>query len=121
MASESLERKTRAKALKLKRSKLYPAVVVGAEKSKVKSVGLSGLLNSVDMANKLNKKLKSLGTLYKKRNGNSLGCCAEVNAANDVLVKQPSLKLAQIVFSTPIRPRTMQKIKICKNCKQTFS
>ena len=121
MASASLEIKTRAKALKLKRRKLCPAVVVGAEKSRVKSVGQSGLLNSADIVNKLNKKLKSLGTLYKKRNGNSLGCCVEINAANDVLVKQPTLKLDQIVFSTPIRPRTMQKIKMCKNSKQTFS
>ncbi len=120
MASEALERKTRNYALKLKRSKNYVAMVVGAEFSRTKSVDKSKLLCSTDMVSKLKNRLKSLGNLYSKKNGNTIGCCAEVNAGNDILKKKPNLNLNQIRFSTPIRPRTQQKMKMCYNCKQTF-
>ena len=120
MASESINRRTRKYAESLKRERDYPAVVVGAEYSRTKSINTSRQLAAINMVNKLKIRLKSIGNLYSKVNGNSIGCCAEVNAANDVLVKKPYLKLGEIDFSTPIRPRTMQKIKMCKNCKQTF-
>jgi len=120
MASKSLERKTRFFALKQKRNKSFPAVVVGAEKSRSKNVDKSGLLNSSEMVKKLKMRLKSIGDLYTKVNGNSIGCCAEVNAANRLLMKKPYIDLNEIVFSTPIRPRTMQKVKMCQNCKNTF-
>ncbi|HUH52069.1 MAG TPA: hypothetical protein VLZ11_08215 [Flavobacterium sp.] len=120
MASESLERKTRNYSLKLKKNKNYVAMVVGAEFSRSKNVNQSKLLCSSEMVSKLEKKLKTLGTLYTKRNGNTIGCCAEVNAGNDILRKKPYLNLDEIIFSTPIRPRTQQKMKMCNNCKQTF-
>ncbi|MBR9847346.1 MAG: hypothetical protein GYB35_15140 [Algicola sp.] len=120
MASESLERKTRFYSLKLKKNKNYVAMVVGAEFSRYKNVNRSKLLCSTEMVSKLEKKLKTLGDLYTKRNGNTIGCCAEVNAANDILRKNSYLDLNDIVFSTPIRPRTQQKMKMCNNCKLTF-
>ncbi len=121
MASKSLERKTRKYSLKLKKQKKYVAMVIGAEYSRTKSVNKSKLLCSTDMVKILKNKLKTLGELYTKRYGNTIGCCAEVNAGNDILLKRPYLKLNQISFSTPIRPRTQQKRKVCKNCKQTFN
>ena len=121
MASESLERKTRNFAIKQRKNKSYPAVVVGAEKSRSKNVDKSGLLNSSEMVKKLKVKLKTIGDLYTRVNGNSIGCCAEVNAANRLLKKKPYLNLNDIIFSSPIRPRTMQKVKVCKNCRITFS
>ena len=121
MASQSLERRTTNYALRLKRHNYYPAMVVGAEKSRSKNVDKSGLLCSTEMVTKLKNKLKEFGSLYSKVNGNYIGCCAEVNAANNLLKKKPYLNLNQIVFSKPIRPRTMQKLKMCRNCKTTFN
>lgn len=120
MSSESINRKTKNFALKLKRQRIFPAVVVGAEKSKTKSVAKSGLLESNKMVKKLMLRLKSLGDLYTEQGGNIIGCCAEVNAGNDILLKKPYLNLNEISFGTPLRPRTMQSIRICNNCNQTF-
>ena len=53
--------------------------------------------------------------------GNFLGCCAEVHAANKLLFKAKYIDVEDIKFSDAIRPRTMQKIKTCKNCKTTFN
>lgn len=121
MASQSLERKTHYFALRLKRHNYFPAMVVGAEKSRIKNVDKSGLLCSTEMVSQLKSKLKQIGELYTKVNGNYIGCCAEINAANNLLKKKPYLKLTQIVFSKPTRPRTMQKLKMCKNCNITFN
>ena len=121
MSLETLNRRTRKFAESCRKKNSYPAVVVGAQKSRSKSYCKSGALNQIDIVSKLKKRLKSIGNLYGRINGNVLGCCAEANAANDLLVKKPHLKLNEIEFSTPLRPRTMQKIKMCKNCKQTFS
>jgi len=121
MATPFLERKNKNYALKLKKDKSYPAVVVGAENSYFKKVDKSGPISPNEIVNKLRDKLLSIGNLYSKVNGNTIGCCAEVNAANKVLIKKPYLGLNQIEFSTPIRPRTMQKVPMCKNCNKTFS
>jgi hypothetical protein len=121
MASKSLERRTKNYSLKLKKQKHFVAMVVGAEFSRTKNVNKSKLLCSTEMVSKLKIKLKSIGNLYTKQNGNTIGCCAEVNAGNDLLRKKPYLNLNEIVFSTPIRPRTQQKMKMCKNCKLTFN
>lgn len=72
---------------------------------------------------KLEKKLKSLGVIGKKRAGcdNVLGACAEPHAARKVLSHfGKRMGLNQILFSKALRPRTMEDVPYCKNCKDTF-
>ena len=72
---------------------------------------------------KLENKLKSLGKIGKQRNGtkNPIGACAEPHAAHKVL-KHFGLRMTlnQVVFSTALRPRTMEKVDYCQNCIDTF-
>lgn len=52
---------------------------------------------------------------------NYIGNCAEPHAANLLLKglrKTPSI--VDFVFGDTIRPRTMQVLPYCKNCKKTF-
>lgn len=120
MASEKLERRTKAFSLNYKKDKMYPSVVVGAEFSYYKRVDKSGPINPNILVNTLKNKLGNIGNLFTKVNGNIIGCCAEVNSANQILIKKPFLKLNKIQFSKALRPRTMQEIPQCKNCKLTF-
>ncbi len=121
MSSESINRKTVQFALKLKSIRNYPAAVVGAEHKKFKAVASSGLCDSNIMVKSLKIRLKTIGNLYENFNGNTLGCCAEVNAGNRILIKKPFLDLDQINFSRALRPRTMQNIPMCRNCILTFT
>ena len=120
MASQRLERKTNAIALNYKKDKMYPSVVVGAEFSYFKRVDKSGPINPNVLVKSLRNSLSTIGNLFTKANGNTIGCCAEVNSANQVLIRRPYLRLNQIQFSKAIRPRTMQEIPKCTNCKLTF-
>jgi hypothetical protein len=120
MASEKLERKTNAVALNYKKDKMFPSAIVGAEFSYFKRVDQSGAINPNVLVKTLRNSLVTIGNLFTKANGNTIGCCAEVNSANQILLKRPFLKLNQINFSKALRPRTMQEIPKCKNCKLTF-
>ncbi|WP_379968569.1 hypothetical protein [Epilithonimonas sp. UC225_85] len=101
-------------------SRPFPAVVVGAEFSYFKKTDKSKQIDSQILVRKLRDKLLTIGELYSKQNGNSVGCCAEVNCANQILIKRPFANLNNIKFSKAYRPRTMQVIPKCKNCKITF-
>ena len=71
----------------------------------------------------LENKLKSLGGIGKVRVGckNVIGACAEPHAARRVLNHFGNrISLNQVVFSTALRPRTMEKVDYCQNCKDTF-
>lgn len=71
----------------------------------------------------LENKLKSLGRIGKVRRGckNVIGACAEPHAARKVLNHFGNrISLNQMVFSTAFRPRTMEKVDPCQNCKDTF-
>ena len=120
MASPQLERKNRNFALALRSSGEYPATVVGAEYSYFKVVDKSGPILPTILVKILSKRLNKIGTLYDKVNGNTLGCCAEINSANKILLKRPSLEVNKITFSKALRPRTMQIVPVCQNCKETF-
>nr|WP_315247452.1 hypothetical protein [uncultured Flavobacterium sp.] len=120
MASTILERKNINYALHLKREKKFPSVVVGAEYSYFKKVCRSGPISPNLIVDSLRNKLLRIGDLYSEVNGNSIGCCAEVNSANKILILRPFVPLKAISFSKPIRPRTMQEVPVCKNCKLTF-
>jgi hypothetical protein len=99
-----------------------PAVVVGAEYSGRRVFAHSRPCDS-NMRNSLRKKLRELGDLYIPRygNGNPVGNCAEVNAAQLLMIDMEKLKIEDIIFSTPRRPRTKQPVAICENCKLTFN
>ena len=119
--SHILQLKTRIFAENLKRNRVDPAAVVVAEFSYYKKVDKSGPISCVDLVKTLREKLLKVGPLYSKINGNTLGCCAEINASNQVLYYRPNLCPGKIVFSKAIRPRTMQEVPQCKNCKLIFS
>ena len=72
---------------------------------------------------KLENKLKSLGHIGSVRAAcmNPIGACAEPHAARKVLSHIGNrMSLNQLVFSEALRPRTMEKVDYCKNCKDTF-
>lgn len=118
MPSRKLKNKTISFAKSFKRP--FPAVVVGAEFSYFKKVDKSKQIDSQILVKKLRDKLLTIGELYSKQNNNSIGCCAEVNCANQILILRPFADLNKIKFSKAYRPRTMQIIPKCKNCKITF-
>nr|WP_306552729.1 DUF4329 domain-containing protein [Chryseobacterium sp. WG23] len=51
---------------------------------------------------------------------NPVGCCAEFNAGNNLLLNNPSAIPSQINFTDAIRPRTGKVVPMCDNCKTTF-
>lgn len=106
----------------------YPAVAVVAADSRLSFSG-RGRSDKVYSSKeyhetpKLEKKMKSLGIIGKKRTvcDNVLGACAEPHAARKVLSHfGPHMNLSQLVFSKALRPRTMEVIEYCQNCKDTF-
>ena len=59
------------------------------------------------------------------RHGNIIGHCAEPHAANQTMnayhkAKKRVLPLSRVYFSLALRPRTMEVIPTCQNCKDTF-
>lgn len=105
--------------------KNYPAVaVVCTDKSGICSRGTS---NKVDggfykCTPVLASKLSTLGPIGVPSRfcKNRVGYCAEPHAARGMIIKH-SCKLEKLFFSKALRPRTMECIKPCKNCKRTFS
>ncbi|MCZ8285895.1 MAG: hypothetical protein O9353_10625, partial [Bacteroidia bacterium] len=70
---------------------------------------------------KLKKLLElSCGKVGTRVNGNIVGCCAEQRASNRLINSYRTVPIKRIKFSEAIRPRTMQKIAMCQNCKSTF-
>ncbi|MDV6169670.1 hypothetical protein R1T16_14630 [Flavobacterium sp. DG1-102-2] len=119
--NEVLEKRAYSFAVRLQKRGKYPAAIIGAGKSYYKYVSRSGPISPHDIAVKLKNKLSSIGELYPKQNGNFVGCCAEVSAANLILLKRRDLNPNQVDFSNALRPITMQKIPRCKNCQITFN
>ena len=119
MTSIQLTKKTQNLARRLAKKREFPSAVVGAEYRSIKRVDQSRKCD-VNLHSLLKYRLNLLGGLFVRVNGNVLGCCAEVNVSNKVLFICPHLTLDRIVFSDAIRPRTMQVIKMCRNCKNTF-
>lgn len=117
----TLDRKSYKFALKLQKLGLKPAAVIVAGKSYFKKNGRSRPPSPYINSDKLRIQLSSLGELYTRVNGNYLGCCAEIDAADHVMSKLRDLKPDEVNFSDARRPRTMQIVPPCKNCKSTFS
>lgn len=116
-----LDRKAYKYALGLQIRGYHPAAVIAAGKSYYKKVGRSRPPSPHIYSHNLRMQLSLLGDMYTEINGNLLGCCAEVNAADQVMTRLRNLEPNEVDFSNAIRPRTMQIVPPCKNCKLTFS
>ncbi|OPC54597.1 hypothetical protein BAY06_12820 [Elizabethkingia anophelis] len=121
MSIIKLEKIVIAKAKSLKNQHKYPASIIGAKYSYFRKIDRSGPISPNIIVKKLRDQLNNIGELYTKHNGNTLGCCAEINASNQILERRPKIELKSIIFTKAIRPRTMQIIPTCKNCKLTFN
>lgn len=118
---KALERKAYKYALGLQIRGYHPAAVIVAGESYFKKAGRSRPPSPHINSDILRAELSGLGTMYTRVNGNILGCCAEVDAADYIMSRLRFLKPDQVKFSNAIRPRTMQIVPTCKNCKSIFS
>lgn len=108
---------------KPKRNDYPAAVVVCTDNSGLYSCGGSNHVtaNYYNTTPTLKNKLNSLGHIgdYSKLCANKIGACAEPHAARN-MIKKHSCKLGNLFFSFTRRPRTMEKIRPCKNSRNTF-
>lgn len=103
-----------------KRNKEYPAAVVAAIFNRSWFIDETGF-PPPPIAIQLKRRLETrLGTIGDLRNGNRIGKCAEVGAANKILRTRPTVGADRLKFTKAIRPRTMQKVPMCQNCIDTF-
>lgn len=97
-----------------------PAAIVGAELNGKTAIGISGVAPST-IAPQLEGVVNELGGLgTRTASGNPVGCCAEFNAGNELLLNNPSATASQANFTEAIRPRTGKVVPMCDNCKATF-
>lgn len=99
----------------------YPSAIVGCWRANngMLCISTSGRKTDYSVAPELESTLSRIGTIGEKINGNYLGFCAEPNAAFNLITKR-YCRIDDICFTRAIRPRTLQVIKYCRNCKQTF-
>ena len=74
----------------------------------------------------LRSEIEALGSIGERRNDgschNTLGQCAEQHAASTLQNrKYSSTPPAHLQFSKAMRPRTMEIVEYCKNCKDIFN
>ncbi len=96
-----------------------PATVVGAELNGSRSIATSGAPPK-EIAPALEKAANDLGGVGTKNAGNTVGCCGEFRAANNVLLENPSAVPTDVNFTPAVRPRTGQVVPPCKNCQIMF-
>jgi len=97
-----------------------PATIVGAELNGQTAIAVSGA-PPTNIAPQLEAAVEELGGIGTRTSaGNVVGCCAEFQAGNKLLLNNPSATPSQINFTGAIRPRTGQTIPMCENCKTTF-
>lgn len=102
----------------------YVACTIAAKSKKIGVFGTSFQLLNISQYNRfLLKELKKLGSIGSKSSVNSdniIGKCAEVKAANNILINDKRATITDIQFSDAIRPRTLEVIARCSNCKNIF-
>lgn len=117
---EKLSTKVNATAAEMFNVGKAPAATVGAELNGKTAIGVSGAPPST-IAPQLEGVVDELGGLgTRTASGNPVGCCAEFNAGNELLLNNPSATAAQVNFTEAIRPRTGKVVPMCDNCKATF-
>lgn len=121
--SESLNRRLRKFSeclfTKHKRSNKLPATIIGVEHRQLQAVDHSGKVPD-PICRKLETELVKIAPLGKKGFDNYVGCCCEVRASNQIILKRHSIPIAGLIFTRAIRPRTGQTIRRCKNCRNIF-
>jgi RHS repeat-associated protein len=116
----SLSSSVKTAANELNASGRAPATVVGAELNGQTTIATSGA-PPTNIASQLNSVVGELGGVgTKTASGNTVGCCAEFQAGNKLLLENPSATPQQINFTDAIRPRTGQVVPMCENCQTTF-
>ena len=120
MASKELENEVHEFALGYQKRRDFVAMVCGAEYDEMRKCNKSGLLiNEQDFYLKLKNKLLTFGNIGDKVDNTSIGCCAEVNASNEIY-KKYNIELNEISLSKAYRPKTMQERGKCNVCKDIF-
>ena len=99
------------------------ACTVAAKTNKSYSFGTSHrVVESCD--SRLRTRLEQLGKIGQPSNvtssSNTIGKCAEVKAANQVLQADQKLEFSKIEFTPAIRPRTLEEVPRCPNCTAVF-
>ena len=119
-ASNELEKEVYDYALKYNKKKDFVSMVCGAEFGSLRKCDKSGLqIDESSFYPKLKTRLLSFGNIGAKYNQTSIGCCAEVNASNEIY-KQYNIELKEICLSNAYRPKTMQIREKCEVCKDIF-
>jgi RHS repeat-associated protein len=96
------------------------SVVVGAELEGQTVIAGSGAPPTA-VAPQLQGVVGEMGGIgTKTATGNTVGCCAEFHAGNQLLLENSAATPQQINFTNAIRPRTGQTVPMCENCKTTF-
>lgn len=94
-----------------------------------KKIGCFGTSHRVFQDDRYEKKIKTrlksmlgeIGKVSLKTNcKNIIGKCAEVKAANNVLKLEKRLEIDELLFTNAIRPRSLEVIPRCNNCKTVF-
>ncbi len=96
-----------------------PATVVGAELNGTSVIATSGQIPT-RIAPSLQRASSRLGGVGATNSGNTIGCCGEFRAANQLLLQNPSALPTQVNFTPALRPRTGGVIKPCDNCVGIF-
>lgn len=121
MTKKELEKRVWNLCLYKRKSKEYPAAVVGVLFNVNWDINETGF-PPPPLAIQLRRRLETrLGIIGNRLNGNIIGKCAEVGAANKILRTRPYVDTNHLVFTQAIRPRTMQRIPMCLNCDKVFS
>ncbi|MFC0780867.1 hypothetical protein [Flavobacterium sp. HJSW_4] len=106
----------------------FIACAIGAKYKNVGTFGTTvGHISNFNNYLPLYRMLLKLGEIGKKsslkeKNGrrNTVGRCAEVKASYSLFNKDKSTNFSQIEFTNAYRPRTLQIIERCNNCKSVF-
>ena len=119
-ASANLENQVVNTSAEMASNGRYPAAVVGASTSDGSTViSMSGKIPQT-VAPKLLTASENVGGIGNVNAGKTVGCCAEFHAANELMLKNPTLNPTKINFTPAIRPRTMEVVPPCKNCITIF-
>lgn len=106
----------------------YPAVASicysSLEGKQIKHRGYSHSPKGTKWHDILRRKMIKIGEIgkapYDRKTKNIVGNCAEQHAGNNLMNKYKINKLNNLYFSDAIRPRTMEIIPACNNCKSIF-
>jgi hypothetical protein len=109
--------------LDLKADKQSPAAVVGAmAPDGSTSIATSGGQPSI-IAPNLSIAADQVGGVGSVNAGNKVGCCAEFHAANDLMLKNPTLNATDLKFTDAMRAKGggTKIVPACSNCATMFN